>query len=208
MLGIETETLGSQTMKFAVLFAFPIGFLVLLSGCTLLSSTTEIDERFSLRKGAEIEIRGERLFIKFIEVKDDSRCYKSLYDWYISQHHCASAGQAKVVTRVRKANQEETIEFWVSGIPGKHQTEEQIESQQKTFLTYEITALELSLRADRVTFIVNEKLNSRKPIGENRLDKLERVEFSVNFCAKNCSKYRILLFWILGFIGRPNSFPL
>ena len=125
---------------------------LLLSGCHFLKDP-ELNEEFSLRAGEEIEIEGEQLFIKFVSIPSDNRCYKSLYDWYISRHDCATVGKAKILTLIRKGNREASLGFLVLGNGNKPDITDKI-YRKKAFLNYQIRLKKLSLNGKQTTFLV------------------------------------------------------
>ncbi len=172
-----------------------IVFIVILTGCGFLNSKADLNKEFSLQVGEEIEIEDKGLFIKFVSVTDDSRCYKSLYDWYISGHDCALAGEAKIVTVVRNEKETRNIEFWVVGNSNKSSIPK-TPHHKKAFLNYQISVKNLFLNANKATFLVKKKIDLKEEpeeddFSENKLRELEQIQLSVKICANECPSHKI-----------------
>lgn len=167
---------------FRYIFVFSI--LLLLPGCSLLTPTADLDEEFSLRPGEETAIAGEELFIKFEAVREDTRCYRSFYDYYISGKMCAVAGQARIEASIRKGDRTERLEFLVHGNPSGPRLTDKL-YQKKAFLNYRINLTSLSLNGEKIRLVITK--NKGEPDLNGHTDEFE-LKTEVIDCPGDCEK--------------------
>jgi hypothetical protein len=173
---------------------FKIIFLSLLlsicSGCYIFDSKAELGDKFSLEIGEEMEIAGEGIFIKFVSVPDDTRCYRSLYDWYISGKTCSSTGKARIRTLIRTEDRKIPLDFLVFGDSGEIRRADHL-YRKKAFPDYRIWLTDLSLDAKNATFLITrstEPDRSRAERGDGDFSRDFEIKTEVIDCPPGCDK--------------------